>query len=65
MIDKEYINNKKLEMLGKSIELGKKRNEVIAQGNQLQAMLNSVNAELVKLDNEVNFLTELESELEG
>lgn len=62
---KKYCENRRLEMLLESQSLEKRKQTMIAQGQQLQALLNQVNQNIFKLDVELDVLTKLESSLNG
>ena len=62
-INKEYINNRILEMVAQSKNLEAEKAKLTTQGQMLQNRFNQVNQELLKLNLELDILRELESKL--
>jgi len=58
---REYINNRKLEMLKESQSLEAKRKAILNQGQQLQALLTQTTDDLKSLDIELSVLDKIES----
>ncbi len=57
---KEYCDNRKLEMVTESRELERKYQGLLAQGKQLEALLNQTNELKRRLDIELDVLIKVE-----
>lgn len=57
---KEYCDNRKLEMVTESRELDRKYQGLLAQGKQLEALLNQTNELKRRLDIELDVLIKVE-----